>query len=144
MLFHRNRQSFICAILHIYPYRTGSFTNRLDKPLRSDSGYCCIAAFITEISVMSDLVVFLYFFEKTAAPEPIHLMTEVTSILDSICKFPFLTRHFPRPKVPVNICFLRTILKLYLAHIYSFCHFLLKYHRFGGIITLSNNRRYWS
>jgi hypothetical protein len=26
------------------------------------------------------------FFEKTAAPEPIHLMTEVTSILDSICK----------------------------------------------------------
>lgn len=26
------------------------------------------------------------FFEKTAAPEPIHLMTEVTSILGSICK----------------------------------------------------------
>jgi len=26
------------------------------------------------------------FFEKIAAPEPIHLMTEVTSILDSICK----------------------------------------------------------
>lgn len=37
---------------------------------------------------MSDLVVFLYFFEKTAVPEPIHLMTEVTSILDSICKRP--------------------------------------------------------
>jgi len=26
------------------------------------------------------------FFEKTAAPEPIHLMIEVTSILGSICK----------------------------------------------------------
>ena len=35
---------------------------------------------------MSNLVIFLYFFEKTAVPEPIHLMTEVTSILGSICK----------------------------------------------------------
>lgn len=34
---------------------------------------------------MSNLVIFLYFFEKTAVPEPIHLMTEVTSILGSIC-----------------------------------------------------------
>ena len=61
-----------------------------------------------------------------------------------VCKFPFLTRHFPAPKSACEHMFLRTILKLYSAHIYSFCHFLLKYHRFGGIITLSNNRRYWS
>lgn len=32
------------------------------------------------------------FFEKTAAPEPIHLMTEVTSILDSICKYSALAK----------------------------------------------------
>lgn len=60
------------------------------------------------------------------------------------CKFPFLTRHFPAPKSACEHMFLRTILKLYSAHIYSFCHFLLKYHRFGGIIHISNNRRYWS
>ena len=29
------------------------------------------------------------FFEKTAAPEPIHLMIEVISILDSICNLGF-------------------------------------------------------
>ena len=60
--FHSNRQCRIYTILCIYPYRTGSFTNCLDKPLRGNSGYCCIAAFIAEISVVSDLFVLFYFF----------------------------------------------------------------------------------
>ena len=38
------------------------------------------------------------FFEKTAAPEPIHLMTEVTSILDSICKVEYKgKKHNDKP-----------------------------------------------
>ena len=34
------------------------------------------------------------FFEKQQPPEPIHLMTEVTSILGSICKIEPFTIHF--------------------------------------------------
>ena len=40
------------------------------------------------------------FFEKIAAPEPIHLMTEVTSILDSICKCLFCISEHPEHLEP--------------------------------------------